>query len=125
MPYFLAMLAETQERFSERDMDCIRFQEWHDWKEMWESTSPDECIASNFKTLAFYPSDVLVVEREVEHFLAEPNENLLRAGLPLKLGFLLLHGPPGTGKTNLVRCIAAKYSLTINIVVHSRLRESD
>jgi len=116
MPYFLAMLAEAQERFSERDMNCIRFQEWHGWKEMWESTSPDECIAPNFQTLAFYPPDVLeVVEREVDRFLSEPNENLLRAGLPLKLGFLL-YGPPGTGKTNLVRYIAAKYRLTINIV---------
>jgi len=116
MPYFMDMLAEAQERFAERDLDCIRFHEWHGWKEMWESTVPDECIAPNFKTLAFYPSDVLeVVEKECDQFLREPNEHLLRAGLPLKLGFLF-HGPPGTGKTNLVRYLAAKYRLTINVV---------
>lgn len=116
MPYFMDMLAEAQRRFAERDLDCIRFQQWHGWKQMWESTAPDECIAPNFKTLAFYPCDVLEsVEKEVERFLGAPNEVLLRAGLPLKLGFLF-YGPPGTGKTNLVRYIAAKYRLEINIV---------
>lgn len=116
MPFLMDMLSEAQHRFAERDLDCIRFQEWHGWKQMWESESPDERIAPTFKTLAFYPKELLTsVEAEVEHFLKTPSEILLRAGLPLKLGFLF-HGPPGTGKTNLVRYLAAKYRLPINIV---------
>jgi len=116
MPYLMEMLSEAQDRFAERDMACLRFQEWHGWKQMWESATPDECIAPNFKTLAFYPKALLSsIEKEVHEFLNAPNEVLLRAGLPLKLGFLF-HGPPGTGKTNLVRYLAAKYQLPINII---------
>merc|ERR1719399_1763337 len=51
----------------------------------------------------------------MEGFLATPAEALLAAGLPLKLGFLL-HGPPGTGKTHMVRHIAARYDLDIDII---------
>ena len=52
---------------------------------------------------------------EVEGFLATPASELLASGLPLKIGFLF-HGPPGTGKTHLVRHLAAKYGLDINII---------
>ena len=59
---------------------------------------------------------------QVGAFLSTPNEVLLNAGLPLKLGFLF-HGPPGTGKTHLVRYIAAKYSLDIDVARHRRPRD--
>lgn len=97
-------------------MDALRFQRWNDWKEMWESRGADEPITVNFESLIFYEKRLLQrVYEEVDAFLSTPPEDLLAAGLPLKLGFLF-HGPPGTGKTHLVRHIAARYGLDINSV---------
>jgi len=83
---------------------------------MWESRGADEPITSNFSSIVFYEEKLLRrVYAEIGAFLATPAETLLAAGLPLKLGFLF-HGPPGTGKTHLVRHLAAKFGLDIDII---------
>ena len=116
LPHFLEMLHIAQSTFGQKDEGALRFQRWNDWKEMWESRGADEPITANFRSLVFYEERLLRrVYEEVEAFLATPAEALLAAGLPLKLGFLL-HGPPGTGKTHMVRHIAARYDLDIDII---------
>ena len=116
LPVFLEILEAAQDAFGEKDAGALRFQRWNDWKEMWESRGADEPITTNFESLVFYEERLLRrVYEEVEGFLATPRDELLAAGMPLKLGFLF-HGPPGTGKTHLVRHLAARYGLDIDIV---------
>ena len=116
LPHFLEMLHLAQDSFGQKDEGALRFQRWNDWKEMWESRGADEPITTNFRSLVFYEERLLNrVYEEVEAFLATPADALLAAGLPLKLGFLL-HGPPGTGKTHMVRHLAARYDLDIDII---------
>ena len=114
--HLLEILEQAQASFGQKDVGALRFQRWNDWKEMWESRGADEPITANFRVLTFYEDRLLRrVYEEVEGFLSTPNDALLAAGMPLKLGFLL-HGPPGTGKTHMVRHLAARYDLDIDII---------
>lgn len=116
LPVMVEMLERAQEAFGQKEEGVLRFQRWNSWKEMWESRGADEPITTNFSSLVFYEERLISrVYEEVEAFLATPPSELLTSGLPLKLGFLF-HGPPGTGKTHLVRHLAARYGLDIDII---------
>ena len=119
LPHMVEMLERAQDFFSpisQKEEGVLRFQRWNSWKEMWESRGADEPITTNFSSLVFYEERLLSrVYEEVEALLATPSSELLTSGLPLKLGFLF-HGPLGTGKTHLVRHLAARYGLDIDII---------
>lgn len=86
---------------------------WGEWMRRGEVTG---AVA-----LDAFPPAAGQVFSDVERFLAT-EEHHVNAGVPYHWG-VLLHGPPGTGKTSLARALAARFDLDLYTVVVSDVED--
>ena len=76
------------------------------------------------KNIMLDPDQEHVLTSRLDRFMSDPNTWYKRTGMPRTLG-VILHGPPGTGKTSLIKAIAMHTKRHIFNVCLGKVRDRD